>query len=224
MVEAARKEEKLMSAKASSDVFEYRNLMLVAELDASSAERLFTIGQLVAETCDPVYIDAFWIPAEHLHVKILDLGRVREDLVDLVAKKMKAEFEEMAPIPLAYGDFELYSEDPNPVEALWVKVPDEGGGLAQARKTAALILSEMENGEGFLSDVDSELPFHLPLALFNKFRDTREFGGAITSRDPKVIDGITLGELVLMDYTDARSRKNSPFQAVDRFNLEKKEQ
>ena len=203
-----------------TDLFRYPEILVTVDVPAAVAERVGKIALALAKVSDPVHIDAFWIPPELMHVTLLHLGRVREDLVPLIQERLGATLADVAPFTCSTGRVDLHGEsdadDPEgTADALWATVVDSDASLAALRDRLAEALEEIGVQH------HSVQPFepHIPVALFAKFRNTREFGSVMLEQEGQDLGQVPIRELVLLENRAADGQRDQPFKPLKRLEV-----
>ena len=203
-----------------AEVFRYREILVTVDVPASVAERLGKIATALAKVSDPVHIDAFWIPPELMHLTLLHLGRVREDLVDLIQERIQDTLATFAPFTCRMGSLELHgdpeAEDPEEApDALWATIEDPEGALAALHDGIAAALEDI----GVQHHAAAPFRPHIAGALFAKFRNTREFGSVMLERSGENLGEFPVRELVVLENRAADGHRDQPFRPVKRLEL-----
>jgi len=202
-----------------ADVFRYREILVTIDVPAAVAERLAKVGNALEKVSDPVHIDAFWIPPELMHVTLLHLGRVREDLVDLIQDRIDETLADVAPFTSRVGRIDPHgdAEDPDDMaDALWAILEDPDGILSGLRARLADALEDM----GVTHHSTGDFVPHIPVALFAKFRNTREFGSVMLEREGEEIGDVPIRELVVLENRAADGQRDQPFRPLKRLELQ----
>jgi 2'-5' RNA ligase len=204
-----------------TDGFSYREILVTIDVPAGVAERLGKVGSALEKVSDPVHIDAFWIPPELMHVTLLHLGRVRDDLVELIQERIDETLGSVAPFSCRVGRIEPHgdavSDDPEDMaDALWAILEDPDGVLSGMRARVADALEDM----GVAHHTVGEFVPHIPVALFAKFRNTREFGSVMLEREGEDIGEVPVRELVVLENRAADGQRDQPFRPLKRLELQ----
>ena len=183
-----------MTSKKKQDgteAFQYREILVTIDVPAAVAERLGKAAAALAKVSDPAHIDAFWIPPELMHMTLLHLGRVREDLIELIQTRIRETVADVAKFTCRMGRLDVHGDGDageleDAADALWGTVLDPDGSLSGLRARLADALEDM----GVQHHSVGDFAPHVPVALFAKFRNTREFGSVMLEQE-----GEDLGEV-----------------------------
>ena len=203
-----------------SDVFQYREVLITVDVPATAAEKLGKVATALARVSDPTHIDAFWIPPELMHVTLLHLGRVREDLVETVQERVGEVAGKTAPFTCSLSRLTTHdhpdAEDPEAsVDALWVGVEDPDAHLAMLRDGLVEVLEEI----GIQHHSPQPFEAHVPVALFAKFRNTREFGSVMLEHGDEDPGELPVRELVVLENRASDGHRDLPFRPLKRLEL-----
>ncbi len=218
---APMKERQVTSMKQDeSDGFQYREILITVDVPAPAAEKLGRAAAALARVSDPTHIDAFWIPPELMHVTLLHLGMVREDLVEIIQERVGEVTGKTAPFSCGLSRLTPHGE-PNAetpeanVDALWGVVEDPDAHLAMLRDGLIEVLEEM----GIEHHSPQPFEAHIPVALFAKFRDTREFGSVMLELDTEDLGELPVRELVVLENRASDGHRDQPFRPLKRLEL-----
>jgi len=203
-----------------AEMFRYREILVTVDVPAGAAERLGNIAAALATVSDPVHIDAFWIPPELMHLTLLHLGRVRDDLVDLIQNRIDEILADAAPFTCPMGRIDLHgepdAEDPEAAtDALWAFVQDPDAALSGLRERIVEALKEM----GVEHHSAAAFEPHVPVALFAKFRNTREFGSVMLEQEVEDLGEVPVREVVILENRAADGQRDQPFRPLGRLEL-----
>jgi 2'-5' RNA ligase len=204
-----------------TEVFQYREILVTIDVPAGVAERLGKVGSALAKVSDPVHIDAFWIPPELMHLTLLHLGRVREDLIELVQTRIRETVADVTVFTARMGRIDVHADpeaaDPDDAaDALWALVEDPDGVLAGLRARLADALEDMGIQH---HSVGAFVP-HVPVALFAKFRNTREFGSVMLEQEGEDLGEVPVREIVVLENRAADGQRDQPFRPLKRLELQ----
>ena len=201
-------------------MFRYREILVTIDVPAGIAEQLGKVGAALAKVSDPVHIDAFWIPPELMHVTLLHLGRVREDVVDIIQSRIEETLRTVAPFTCHAGRLETHenpeADDPEQApDALWAIIVDADEVLSGVRNKIAEALEDIG------VEHHSVAPYipHIPVALFAKFRNTREFGSVMLENEGEALGDLPVREVVLLENRAADGHREQPFRPLKRLEL-----
>ncbi len=212
-----------MTSKIIQDgagVFTYQEILVTVDVPANVAERLSKVATALAKVSDPVHIDAFWIPPELMHMTLLHLGRVREDLVQLVQDCIDETVRSVPPFTCRVGRIDPHG-NPKAVDseqapdALWAIIDDPDGVLSGLHDRLAEALEDM----GVQHHSASPFVPHVPVALFAKFRNTREFGSVMLEHEGEDLGEVPVRELVILENRAADGQREQPFRPLKRLEL-----
>ncbi|MFH1530792.1 MAG: 2'-5' RNA ligase family protein [Pseudomonadota bacterium] len=209
-----------MMTQDEAEMFAYREILLTVDVPSGIAERLGKIAAALAKVSDPAHIDAFWIPPELMHVTLLHLGRVREDLVDVIQTRVNETLRTVAPFTCSVGRLDPNgnpeAEDPEQAPgALWAMVEDPDGVLSELHDKVAEALEDL----GVQHHSAGPFVPHIPVALFAKFRNTREFGSVMLEHTSENLGELPVRELVVLENRAADGQRDQPFRPLKRLEL-----
>lgn len=200
----------------------YEELVVAVDLPASVCKELTNAALALRKVTNPLHLQVFWVPANVAHIAVLNTGRVRVDLQNVVSDAMR---EAVA----GFGDFKvnlkglvLRKEEGDgedaPVKALWVGVqPVEQ--LTELRARLSRSLSELD------IDVDvSPYRPHVVLALMDQFRNTREFSSAFVEWQDKDFGEVPVHSLLVKSVTPRKGTTDRPFSVLANLPLRKREE
>jgi len=203
-------------------LFSYEELVCAVDLPTGVCKALTQAVLSLRKVTNPLHQQVFWIPANVAHVGVLNTGRVRTDLQDLVADAMRGAVSGFGAFKLRLKGLKLRrgagDGEEAPVEAIWVGVePTEQ--LVELRGKLQQALAEL--------DVDADTSAyepHVPLALMDQFRSTREFGSAFVEWQDKDFGEVPVHSLLLKSVTPKKGTSQRPFSVLANLPFKAREE
>ena len=172
-------------AKADEDnLFGYEEVVLTIEVPTAVCGGLAEVASALKRVTNPQQMQLFWVPPTITHVSVLHTGRVREDLVGVLADAWRPVLAAAEPFSLTVRGLKFYEEgepsvgeaDGDSVRAIWASLQGVEP-LLELREKLIAVLSDLD------VQVDTEVfEPHIPLALADSFRNSREFNTAFVER------------------------------------------
>ena len=207
-----------MNAKAGKEkLFGYKELVVVVDVPTGMCSVLAQASAALKKTCNPLHQQIFWIPANIVHLAVLHTGRVREDLVSVVGDYVKKAVAEMPGFTIKVAGLKLYEDKPGggekAIKAIWAVVENHGR-LTELRQKLVEELQEID------VQLDPD-PFeaHVPLALVDQFRNTREFDSAFVEWHDHDFGTIKVDSLQLKVANPAEGTMDRPFSVARTISL-----
>jgi len=187
------------------------------ELSTPVCSELTRAGAAIKKTTNPLHMQMFWIPPNIAHVSVLHTGRVREDMVALVAEALEKVVSETEPFALKVLGLRLYEEGEEGREkrlrAIWAGIEDSQP-LLELRGRLVESLADFE----LQVDPDPYEP-HVPLALVDQFRNTREFNSAFVEWQDRAFGEVRVEALLFKKANPTEGTTDEPFSTVNTLCL-----
>lgn len=208
----------MSESKTEEKLFNYHELAVAVDLPTSLTNELQGAIDALSRVANPLHMQIFWIPARLSHLAVLYTVQVREDLISLVVDALRAPVGDrssfrlptagliLAPEPVAEGES-------LPPQAIWLKIgaTEELVSLRQALKEAL---------QGVDVDADGlEFAPHVPLALIDSFRDTREFTSVFADWKDRDYGELPVQALLLKKTLPVEGNTEHPFEVIANLTL-----
>ncbi len=199
-----------MGENEKGDLFEYEEVVLTIEVPTAVCGGLAEVASALKRVASPQQMQLFWIPPTITHISVLHTGRVREDLVSTLVDAWTPVLAAAEPFTLSARGLKLYEEgDSQPegesVRAIWARV-DVSEPLAELRNRLVAALDDLD------VDVDSEaFEPHIPLALVDSFRNSREFSSAFVEQQETEFGEIPVSTMSVKVANPVEGTLDSPF-------------
>ena len=206
-----------MTAKsAKTKLFQYEELVLCVDLPTSVSNEVTKAGGALMKSVSPAHMQIFWIPADIAHVAVLHTGRVREDLVGQVKEIWQMVLQETSPFTMKAAGSQLYQEGEGEeaiVRAIWISLL-EVEPLLELREKLISALADLD-----VNVVTEAYEPHIPLALVEDFRNSREFNSAFVEWQEHDFGEIPVTAMLVKQVNVADASTERPFQVLGNLPL-----
>lgn len=197
-------------------IFDYVELAVVVDLPEGVANQLSEAVTALSRTVGGSSNQVFWVPPRLAHVALAYTGEVREDLVPLVSEAVQSALTDVAPFRMRARGLVQVTEgegaEPELV-ALWVAI--EGAQPAVAVGEALKkTLGELDVHHDVL-----ECKPHIPLALLDGFRVSREFAAAYSEWESRDFGEVPVQSVLLKKTNPLGADPRHPFEVLAHFRL-----
>jgi len=196
------------------ELLPYEELVVAVELPAAVAVRLSQAAGALRKAANPVQMQLFWIPPTAAHISLLYTPRIRADLVPTALDLMKSAVAGTQPLTIKVHGLELHQRSEeghsaDEVDAIWARVSG-GDVLADLQARLTEVIAEIDTG--FLPD---RVKLHVPLALADDFRNTREFASAFVEWQDHEFGDVAVKELHVLRTNPRQGDKDRPFVRIE---------
>ncbi|MBM4353595.1 MAG: 2'-5' RNA ligase family protein [Deltaproteobacteria bacterium] len=191
----------------------YEELVVAIPLPAAVCTRLGQAAAALRKTVNPVQMQLFWIPPTAAHISLLYSPRIRQDLVPAVVDLMKGAVAGCAPVAVHVQGLELHQEagdgGTEAVTAIWARVSG-GDEIVALQARLAEVLGEIDAGFA-----PPRVRLHVPVALADEFRNTREFASAFVEWQDYDFGEVAVGKLEVLGANPRGGDKDRPFTTIE---------
>jgi 2'-5' RNA ligase len=210
----------VIAKQAKEKLFSYEELVVAVDLPTAVCRTLTQAAAALRKTTNPLHMQMFWISPAVAHLAILRTARVRDDVVGPVADALKAAAAQAGPFAVKVKGLSLYEEavegKPKKVQAVWAGIEGDDE-LLKLRGKLAEAVRELD----VQLEPDPFLP-HVPLALVDQFKSTREFNSAYVEWEKADFGEIKVSELLVkVANPKSGAASDRPFQIVATLPLGK---
>ena len=201
-----------MSAKSGeAKLFSYEELVICLEISTPVCTELTRAGTALKKTIDPVHMQVFWIPPNVAHVALLHTASVRQDLVPMVTDAFGAVASGVEPFTVRLKGLTLREEEhegEKRTRAIWAGV-ENAEPLVALREALTTALGDLD----VQNDPDPYLP-HVPLALVDSFRNTREFSSAFVEWQDREFGEFEIKAVTVKKANPKEGTAEQPFTVI----------
>lgn len=201
-------------ANADKDnLFGYEEVVLTIEVPTTVCGGLAEVASALKRVANPQQMQLFWVPPTIAHIAVLHTGRVREDLVGVLVDAWGPVLASTEPFALSAAGLKFYEEgephigegEGESVRAIWACL--EGTEpLLELRERLVAALADLD------VQVDTEaFEPHIPLALADSFRNSREFNAAFVERQETQFGEIQVSAMSVKVANPVEGTLDSPF-------------
>lgn len=215
-----------MGKTDNGDLFNYEEVVLTIAVPTTVCGGLAEAASALKRVTNPQQMQLFWIPPTVTHIAVLHTGRVREDLVSALEDAWRPVLAAAVPFSIAARGLKLYEEseaqvaeaDGAAIRALWVRL-DDTEPLLELREKLVAALEDLD------VEVDAEaFEPHIPLALADSFRNSREFNSAFVERQETEFGEINVSAMTVKVANPVEGTLDSPFTLRARLPLGSEEE
>lgn len=208
-----------MNDKNIEPVFAYEELMVNIDLPTAVSQEISAASAALQRATNPLQMDMFWIRPTLAHVTLLYTARVREDLISVVRDKVAELCSGLEPFSVRAKGLKLHEEsrpnDESVVRGVWVLL-EPAEPLLELRGNLQKALSGIDIDVDYLDFVP-----HIPLALTDNFKTTREFQSVVNDWQDKDFGEVSVRALLLKKTVPNQSNVEMPFSVVANIQLGK---
>lgn len=198
--------------KPQADIFSYDEFVVSVDLSTDVCNQLQQAAAALKKTTNPLHMQVFWVPPNLAHISLLYTVRVREDLQAGVVDALRMAVEEVEPFKVRIRGLALHEETDGEggqrVKALWARVV-EGEGLADLRTGMRASLADLNVQ---LDELDYTP--HVPIALVDQFRNTREFNSAFVEWQDQDFGEVPVRAVLVKKANPREGTVSQPFSVV----------
>ncbi len=201
------KEDRVTEKPVSEGLFKYEEVVVTVELPTAVCRQL-TEAAVALRKVTGTQASIFWIPTTVTHLSLLFTGRVREDLVSVLVGAWQPVVAAIPAFTLRAKGLQLYREGEGESEvtkAIWAGVETSDELLALRQK----LVETLETLEVQVA-VEVFDP-HVPLALADEFRNTREFSTVFSQWQMKDFGEIPVAALTVKVANPVQGDLDAPF-------------
>jgi len=168
-------------------------------------------GTALKKIVNPLHMQVFWIPASISHVSLVNTGRIRTDLVPMVIDAVRSVLAETEPFTLSVKGMKLCEVEKGDelfVRSIWALV-EESSPLADLRARVLEVFEEMD-----IQANRGDYEPHVPLALVDDFRNTREFSSAFVEWQDHGFGDIQVAALLIKKAETGEGSGGRPFAVL----------
>lgn len=201
-----------MNEKTAEPVFTYEELMVNIDLPTAVAQEVGLASAALQRATNPLQMDMFWVKPTQAHVTLLYTARVREDLFGVVKDKVAEVCSSTDVFAFRAKGLKLHEEsrpnDESVVRGVWILL-EPAESLRELRIRLQKALSEMDIDVDYLDFVP-----HIPLALTDNFKPTREFMTVVNDWADRDFGEISVRALLLKKTIPNPSNVEMPFTVI----------
>ncbi len=201
-----------MDDKTLQPVFTYEELMVNIDLPTAVAQEVGAASAALQRATNPLQMDMFWVKPALAHITLLYTARVREDLFGVVRDKVAEVCAQTEPFSIRAKGLKLHEEsrpnDESVVRGVWILL-EPGEPLRELRVLLQKALAEMDIDVDYLEFVP-----HIPLALTDNFKSTREFLSVVNDWSERDFGEVSVRSLLLKKTIPNPSNVEMPFSVI----------
>ena len=208
-----------MNEKTVEPVFSYEELMVNVDLPTVLVQEMSAASGALQRATNPLQMDMFWIKPTLAHVTLLYTARVREDLIPLVQEAVAEVCALTEPFTVRAKGVKMHEEsrpnDESVVRGVWVLL-EPADPLKELRSRLQKSLETLDIDVDYLEFVP-----HIPLALTENFKNTREFQTVVNDWQERDFGEVPVRALLLKKTVPNQSNVEMPFSVVANIRLGK---
>lgn len=203
--------------KPKAEILSYDEFVVAVELSTGVCNQLQQAAAALKKTANPLHMQVFWVPPNFAHISLLYTVRIREDLQAGVTEALRGAVAEFEPFSVKVRGLSLHEEDDGEggqkVKAIWARVTD-ADGLGDLRDRMRDSLADLN-----VQLDDLEFSPHVPIALVDQFRNTREFNSAFVEWQDQDFGEVPVQALLLKKSNPRQGTVSQPFSVVANLSL-----